>query len=65
MGPSTLPIFGRDEGGVTGALVYLNANPSLDAVLSGLTALELDRQPEDRRAIARRVRHQLKTQRAE
>lgn len=53
MGPTTLAIFGRDEGGVTGALmfgetapkpadagtlVYLNANPSLDAVLSRVTA---------------------------
>lgn len=53
MGPTTLAIFGRDEGGVTGALmfgdaapqpadsgtlVYLNANPSLDAVLGRVTA---------------------------
>lgn len=53
MGPTTLAIFGRDEGGVTGALmfgeaapqpsdagtlVYLNANPSLDAVLGRVEA---------------------------
>lgn len=53
MGPTTLAIFGRDEGGVTGALmfgeaapqpadagtlVYLNANPSLDVVLGRVEA---------------------------